>query len=96
MIFACIEKALESLGDSAASSILFQIENKYHFPRDEFASRPLDFIRYLREFLGASGSAVIEKMVIREIISAFKLNLPPRDTTFEKGLEEARKSFLTS
>jgi len=54
-IFNCIEKAVQSLGESVAF-ILYQIEKKFHFPREEFASKPMEFMKCLKELLGVSGS----------------------------------------
>ena len=63
LIFNCIEKALHSLGESVASAFFYQIENKFRFPKEEFASKPIEFIKCLKELLGVSGSATIERLM---------------------------------
>lgn len=95
-IFECIETALKKLGESVAASILYQIEEKYKLPRQEFASRPLEMVKFLRTFLGPAGSAVVEKLIMKEIIASFDLTPSGQNSSLEWGIEEARKVFLTS
>jgi hypothetical protein len=95
-IFDCIEKALNTLGVSVASSVLYQIEKRYQFPREEFASRPIDLVKYLRAFLGASGSAVVERLIVKEIVTTFNLSSSRLNSSLEQVVEEARKGFLSA
>lgn len=92
-IFACIEKALKSLGESVAASIFYQIEKKFNFPREEFASRPIEFIRCLEEFLGVAGSKIIERLIVQEIRTQFELT--GSNYTLEDAITAAKKDFLT-
>ena len=94
--FDCIEKALNTLGVSVATSVLYQIEKRYQFPREEFASRPIDLVKYLRAFLGASGSAVVERLIVKEIVATFSLSSSQSNSSLEQVVEEAMKTFLTN
>ncbi|MHB1868023.1 MAG: hypothetical protein ACYCPP_03660 [Nitrososphaerales archaeon] len=94
-IFICIEKAFESLGESVALSFFYQIENKFHFPREEFAAKPIEFMNCLKELLGNSGSVIIERLIVREIRSAFNLRVSPSNATMEGAVAEAKRKFLT-
>ena len=95
-IFECIERALKKLGESVTASILYQIEEKYKLPREEFASRPLELVKCLRTFLGPSGSTLVEKLIRKEIIASFALNPSGSSSSLEVMIEDARKVFLTS
>ncbi|HVB11559.1 MAG TPA: hypothetical protein VNE86_00395 [Nitrososphaerales archaeon] len=94
-IFICIEKALQSLGESVGLSFFYQIEKKFHFPREEFASKPIEFMKCLEELLGTSGSVIVERLIVREIRSAFNLRASPSNSTMEGAIAEAKKNFLT-
>ncbi len=95
LIFNCIEKALKSLGESVALSFFYQIEKNFHFPKEEFVTRPLEFIKCLEEFLGVSGSKIIERLIVQEIRSTFDLPASSSNATLEGAIAEAKKDFLT-
>jgi hypothetical protein len=94
LIFDCIERALEMLGESVASSVLYQIETKYQFPRVEFAARPLDLVEHLRAFFGPTGFVVIEKLIVKEIMRDFGILSAKSYPSLESVMEQARKAFL--
>lgn len=95
-MFECIDRALRSLGDSVAISFYYHVESRYGLPKEEFASRPLEFVKYLSEFLGATGSSIIEKLILKEIRSSFNLVQSSRNATLDGAIEEARQTFLAS
>jgi len=95
LVFNCIDKALKSLGESVAQSFFYQIEKNFHFPREEFVARPLEFIKCLEEFLGVAGSKIIERLIVQEIRSAFDLQTASSNSTLEVTIREAKKNFLT-
>jgi hypothetical protein len=94
-IFSCIEKALQPLGQSVALAIFYQIENKFWLPREEFVSRPVEFARCLKEFLGQSGGTTIERLIVNEIRSTFGLVPSQSNSTLVGVIAEAKKDFLT-
>ncbi len=94
LISNCVEKALQSLGEDVATSFFYQIEKKFQFTKEEFASKPLEFTKYLREFLGTSGADIIERLIVQQIRSAFDLSVSPSTKTLEGAVAEAKKSFL--
>ena len=94
MIFACIEKALKTLGDGVSVSFFYQIEKKFGLPKEEFVSKPIEFIRCLEQILGVAGSQIIERLIVQEIRSTFELQ--GQIPTLNSAIESAKKSFLTS
>jgi hypothetical protein len=95
LVFNCIDKALKSLGESVAMSFFYQIEKNFHFPREEFVARPLEFIKCLEEFLGVAGSKIIERLIVQEIRSTFDIPTSSSNATLEGTIREAKKNFLT-
>ena len=69
------------------------MEVKYKFPRQEFVTEPTLLLDHLKEILGPVGSSVMERLIVREIRTAFSLdfksNLP-----ISTVISEARKKFL--
>jgi hypothetical protein len=93
MIFACIEKALKTLGEGVAVSFFYQIEKKFGLPKEEFVSKPIELISCLEQLLGDAGSQVIEKLIVQEIKTTFQLQ--GSALTLESAIKSARRSFLT-
>ena len=56
----------------------------------------MDLVKHLRVFLGPSGSAVVERLIVKEIVATFKLSASMSDYSLEQVVEEARKVFLTN
>ena len=93
-IFQCIDQALGSLGEGVKQSFYHQMKERSQLTIDKFASRPADLIENLREILGVTGAAIVEKMLLREIDSSFGMHLSP-GLTFPEAVTEARRAFLT-
>ncbi len=92
-ISECIEKALDSLGEGVKQSFFHQIIEKYHLPREQFASRPAEIIEHLEEILGPTGSAVVERLIVREIRNKFGLEFRG-NMKLSVVIQEARSKFL--
>jgi len=92
-ISECIEKALDSLGEGIKQSFYYQINEKYHLPKEQFASRPAEIIQHLEEILGPTGSSVVERLIVREIRIKFGLEFR-ENVNLSEAIQQARTKFL--
>ena len=94
-ILACIDRSLIFLGRDVKDSLYFQIQKRCDLEASQIASKPKLFVDCLANTLGASATAIVERLMVAEIRSFF--GIPP--STGEKGLpeviEEAKRKFLT-
>ena len=94
-VFQCIDRALSTLGDSAKLALFHQMETVYGLKATEFRSKPLDVAENLHKILGDVGYSFLEKLMLHEIKSTFKV--PLRDGIhLPEAVAEARKKFLGS
>ena len=94
-IFDCIDRALDTLGEGVKQSLYYQIENRFHIPRDEFASRSPEIIDHLKQILDIGGSSMLERLIVREIRKEFKLDYQ-KDLPLASVIQEARSKFLNA
>jgi hypothetical protein len=93
-IFQCMDRALSSLGDTAKLALYHQVATVYGLDPHQLRSRPLDVAQYLHKLLGDAGYAFIERLMIREIKTTFKLSM--RDgVALSEAISEARRKFLS-
>ena len=92
-IFECIDKALDSLCEGVKPSFYHQIEEKYKLPKERFASRPLAIIEYLDRHLGPTGSAVVERLIVREVRKAFNLD-GEKNLQLSTVINDAKRKFM--
>lgn len=86
-ILECVENGLAQIGESSAKAILWHIEKDNHLSPQEIASNPKRFMASLEKILGP-GATIVEKMIVRQIISKFKI---PEDVqSFAGAVERAR------
>jgi hypothetical protein len=92
-ISACIDRALDLLGEGVKRSFYFQISERYKLPVDQFSKRPEEVIDHLREILGPGGSSMVEVLIVKEIREEFSLE-PNNKAGLRMTIEDARKKFL--
>jgi hypothetical protein len=92
-IFRCIDVALSKLGETSKVALYYQIASKYGLDSAEFGSRPLEVANHLHDLLGDVGFSFIQKLIIREICTSFKLR-PMDGVRLSEVVSEARKKYL--
>lgn len=86
-VLECVENGMAQIGESSARAILWHIEKDNHLPPKEIASNPKRFIASLEKILGP-GATIVEKMIVRQIVSKFKI---PEDVqSLAEAVERAR------
>ncbi len=86
-ILECVQSGLAQIGESSAKAILWHIEKDNHLNPLEVASNPKRFMAMLQKILGP-GATIVEKMIVKQIISKFKI---PEDVrSFAEAVERAR------
>ncbi|MFI5421558.1 MAG: hypothetical protein ACHQ1H_11375, partial [Nitrososphaerales archaeon] len=70
-ILECLDGALDTLGEGVKPSLYYRIEKTYNMRREAFVTKPLVIIDHLEQILGPTGSAVVERLMVREIRKAF-------------------------
>lgn len=63
-------------------------------PKEEFASRPTEIIEHLQEILGATGSALVERLIVREIRKEFLLD-GSNSAALTSVINQARSKFMS-
>ena len=92
-LFQCIDRALSVLGDTAKIALYYRVASESGLKSDELKSRPFTVIRYLQTILGDVGYSFVEKPIIHEIKSTFKLELRDGLTIFE-AINVAHEKFF--
>ncbi|MFI5419990.1 MAG: hypothetical protein ACHQ1H_03395 [Nitrososphaerales archaeon] len=89
----CIDRALQTLGEGVQPAFYHQIEKKHNLPREQFVTKPKVIIEYLDELLGPNGSAVLERLIVREVRKAFGLK-DERNLPLSNIIEDAKRKFM--
>jgi len=92
-ILECIDKALRNLGEGVQPAFYHQIEKKHNLPREQFVTKPIVIIEYLDELLGSTGSAILERLIVREVRKAFGLK-DERNLPLSSIIEDAKRKFM--
>ncbi len=69
---ACVDKGMTLLGQGTKEAVYWHIEHAFGLKREDAARRPADFWKAVDSLFG-SGSAVLERAIIKEMSSAFGL-----------------------
>ena len=71
-ILECVDIGMASLGKSVTKAIIWHIEQNSHLKLKDIPSKPKQFVEALEDILGP-GAATIERMIVREVITAFRI-----------------------
>ncbi len=69
-IYSCIEKSLNSLGETVKYALLWHIERTCNISRENFVEKPDQFTAALEKIFGGAAE-ILEKMIVDEIKKSF-------------------------
>ena len=78
---------MASVGESSRQAIFWHIEQFYGVKREEIPMNPIEFKKSLESLFGP-GAVILERSIIAEIRSEFKI---PKVDTFEQAVRGAMK-----
>lgn len=85
-VLGCVDRLLGSLGESTMQATYWHMEHTYGLKRDSIPRRPGEFVATLEAMFG-SGASILERMLVREVRSAFRL--PGSVGSFEEAIRKA-------
>ena len=69
-IYSCIERSLNSLGETMKHALLWHIERTCNISRENFVEKPDQFTAALEKIFGGAAE-ILEKMIVDEIRKSF-------------------------
>jgi hypothetical protein len=81
------------MGEGVTQSFYYRIEREYGLSKEEMASKPEVVIEHLRQILGPAGTALVERLIVREIRKDFGLDFK-ENLPLSTALRQARTKFL--
>jgi hypothetical protein len=88
-----MDRALNTLGENAKLALYYQISSKLNLDPKLFPAKPLAVAEGLHVILGDQGYSFIERLIIREIMKTFKLQVGD-GISIAQAVSEARGKFL--
>ena len=85
-VLECIDRGMGSLGESSKAAIYWHIEHTYGVARGEIPRNAQKFRRSLEALFGL-GAAVLERLIVMEIRSEFKI--PSKVESLEEAIKKA-------
>lgn len=81
------------MGVGVMQSLYYRIEREYGLPREQMASRPEAVIEHLKDILGPTGYALVERLIVKEIRKDFSLDFR-ENMPLTAALKQAKSKFL--
>lgn len=85
-ILECIDRGMGTLGESSRAAIYWHIGHTCGVTREQIPRNPRKFRECLESILGL-GAGILEKLIVQEIRSAFKI--PAKVESLEESVKKA-------
>ena len=70
----CVDSALSFFGSNVKKAVYWEFETEYGMSKDRIPLHISDFVSLLRGLFGPQGAMMVERKIMREIISEFQLS----------------------